>query len=355
MSKTSDKIAVRFAALDPYIDTRIVSAKETAAKGGEYINWGEGNRFPDYLLDLYNRATTLRSIINGCTDFAAGEGATLAPGILPHGENVVNLQGMTASELERQLAWDIYVYGGCAFQVIRDRAGRVVELYHLDMRFLRTNGDADVFYYSENWRKRGQVVEYPAFMAAGTHPSSVVYVRNTHTQVYPAPLYGACLKACETEASIDTFHLNNINNNFVSSLFVNFNNGAPEDEVKEEIERDFCDKFTGSHNGGRVGFSWNDNRANATTFDTFKIDDFGARYDALSKHCRQQIFTAFRAIPALFGINPENNGFSLEEYEQAFKLFNRTQVRPVQQRIREAVGKALGNLDALTVIPFTLD
>ena len=346
---------VRFAAIDPYIDTRIVSAKETAAKGGEYINWGDGNRFPDYLLDLYNRVATLRSIINGCTDFAAGNACKLVAGALPHGENIVNLQDLTASELVRQLAQDYYTYGGFAFQVVRDRVGRIVELYPLDMRFLRTNEETEVFYYCENWRKHNEVVEYPAFMATGQHPASVVYVRNTHTQVYPAPLYGACLKACETEASIDTFHLNNINNNFVSSLFVNFNNGNPEDEVKEEIERDFCDKFTGPQNGGRVGFSYNDNRANATTFDTFKIDDFGARYDALAKHCRQQIFTAFRANPNLFGIPTESLGFSSEEYESAFKLFNRTQIRPVQDRIREAVGKALGNPGALTIVPFTLD
>lgn len=346
---------VRFAAIDPYIDTRIVSAKETAAKGGEYINWGDGNRFPDYLLDLYNRVATLRSIINGCTDYAAGNACELVAGALPHGENIVNLQGLTASELVRQLAQDYYTYGGFAIQIVRDRVGRVVELYPLDMRFLRTNEETEVFYYCENWRKHNEVVEYPAFMATGQHPASVVYVRNTHTQVYPAPLYGACLKACETEASIDTFHLNNINNNFVSSLFVNFNNGNPEDEVKEEIERDFCDKFTGPQNGGRVGFSYNDNRANATTFDTFKIDDFGARYDALAKHCRQQIFTAFRANPNLFGIPTESLGFSSEEYESAFKLFNRTQIRPVQDRIREAVGKALGNPGALTIVPFTLN
>lgn len=346
---------VRFAAIDPYIDTRIVSAKETAAKDGEYINWGDGNRFPDYLLDLYNRVATLRSIINGCTDFAAGNGCDLVAGALPHDRNIVNLQGLTASELVRQLAQDYYTYGGFAFQVVRDRVGRVVELYPLDMRFLRTNEEAEVFYYCENWRKHNEVVEYPAFMSTAAHPASVIYVRNTHTQVYPAPLYGACLKACETEASIDTFHLNNINNNFVSSLFVNFNNGNPDDEVKDEIERTFCEKFTGSQNGGRVGFSWNDNRANATTFDTFKIDDFGARYAALAKHCRQQIFTAFRANPNLFGIPTESLGFSSEEYESAFRLFNRTQIRPVQDRIKEAVGKALGNPGALTIVPFTLD
>ena len=356
MSKPTNGTTVRFAAIDPYIDTRIISAKETSSRGGEYINWGDGNRFPDYCLDLYNRVATLRSIINGCVDFAAGNGCTLVAGALPLQDGAVNLQGMTATEMVRQLALDYYTYGGFALLVIRDRIDRVVELYPLDLRFLRTNDEADVFYYCENWRRHNEVVEYPSFMAAGTHPASVIYVRNTHTQVYPAPLYGACLKACETEASIDTYHLTNINNGFVSSLFVNFNNGvAQTDQEREEIERDFTEKFTGAQNGGRVGFSFNPDKESATTFETFNIEDFGARYEALSKHCRQQIFTAFRANPNLFGIPTDSLGFSSEEYDSAFKLFNRTQIRPVQQRIREAVGKAVGNPDALIIEPFTLD
>ena len=356
MSNTKKPIKVQFAALRPYIDTKILSAKETVSKGGDYILWGDGNAFPDYLVELYGRCATLRSVINGCVDFAGGNGCELAAGSLPREANIVNNQGMTIDELDRQLNLSYYMFGGFAIQVIRDLGGRVSELYPLHLRYLRTNGDCEVFYYCENWRKKTDVVEYPAFMAESRQDTSVIYVRNTSIQVYPAPLYGASLKACETEASIDTFHLNNINNNFVSSLFVNFNNGADvDDNIKEEIERGFNEKFTGADNGGRVGFSWNPNKDSATTFETFDVKDFGQRYDALSKHCRQQIFTSFRANPNLFGIPTESLGFSSEEYESAFRLFNRTQVRPVQNLIKTAIGKAVGNPDALTIVPFSLD
>jgi len=344
---------VRFAAIDPYVDNRIVSPKETPSRGGDYITWGDGNAFPDYLLDLFNRCATLRSIILGCTDFAAGNDATLLRRLPGLDQDVVNRQGLTAWDMVRQLALSYYQYGGFAIQVIRALGGDVAELYPLDLRYLRTNGEAEVFYYSENWRKKADVSEYPAFMADGRSATSIIYVRNTYTQVYPAPLYGASLKACETEAAIDTFHLNNISNNFVSSLFVNFNNGNPTDEVKDEIERTFCQKFAGAENGGRIGFSWNDNKDSATTFETFSVEDFGARYEALAKHCRQQIFTSFRAIPALFGINPENTGFSRTEYAEAFSLFNRTMIAPAQAAIIGAIEKALGE-GAIEITPFSL-
>lgn len=355
MNNTSKTNAVHFAAIKPYIDTRIISSKESVSRGGDYILWGEANSFPDYLVDLYGRCATLRSIINGCVDFASGNACELAAKSLPREKDIVNNQGMTTDELVRQLAMSQYMFGGFAIQVIRDLAGRVSELYPVHLRYLRTNGDCEVFYYCENWRKKSDVVEYPAFMDDARHDTSIIYVRNTTIQVYPAPLYGASLKACETEASIDTFHLNNINNNFVSSLFVNFNNGVPDDNVKEEIERAFNEKFAGADNGGRIGFSWNPNKESATTFETFNVEDFGERYNALAKHCRQQIFTSFRCNPNLMGIPTESLGFSSEEYASSFRLFNRTQVRPVQNLIRAAIGKAVGNPDALTIVPFTLD
>ena len=345
---------VRFAAIGPYVDNRIVSPKETPSRGGDYITWGDGNAFPDYLLELFNRCATLRSIILGCTDFAAGNDATLLRRLPGLDQDVVNRQGLTAWDMVRQLALSYYQYGGFAIQVIRALGGDVAELYPLDLRYLRTNGDAEAFYYCENWRKKGEISEYPAFMDDGRSATSIIYVRNTYTQVYPAPLYGASLKACETEAEIGTYHLNNIRSNFTASLFVNFNNGNPTDEVKDEIERTFCEKFAGADNAGRIGFSWNPNKDSATTFETFNVEDFGARYDALAQYCRQQIFTSFRAVPSLFGV-PTASGFSMEEYEQAFRLFNRTQIRPVQQLIRGAVGKALGDPDILTIAPFTLE
>ena len=120
-----ESIPVRFAAIEPYVDTRIISGRETPSKNGDYVNWGEGNAFPDYLLELYGRCATLRTVINACVDYASGNGADLAAGSLQWGENIVNDKDMTADELVRCLANDFYLYGGFALQVIRDRAGRV--------------------------------------------------------------------------------------------------------------------------------------------------------------------------------------------------------------------------------------
>ena len=364
----SRRSAFSFAAIDSYLETNIVSPVEKVLAGRDMVEWGTRNAYPDYLLDLYNNVPTLRSIINGNIDYVAGNDVTIMPLQEEFTNQEMNRRGDTIREQVKDIAKDFEIYGGFALQVIRNLAGEVAEVYYIDMRYLRTNKEGDVFYYSEKWGKssRTDMVVYPAFLPKiewdklsdeerNRHASSILFVKNVHTQVYPAPLYAASVKACEIERLIDEFHLSDINNHFVSSAIINFNNGDPGQEIKSEIERDFNEKFCGASNGGRVAFSWNPNKETATDIVEFKMEDFGERYKALSQHSRTQIFTSFRAIPLLFGLTSEaNTGFSTEEFEQSFKLYNRTQIQPIQRMICDAYDKIYGQRGVLTIIPFSL-
>jgi hypothetical protein len=281
----------------------------------------------------------------------------------------MNGRGDMISEHVEDIARDQMTFGGFALQVIRGRDGRVAEIYHLPMRFLRANKECDVFYYCEDWQKRGRkdTIVYPAFIpgleekwfelddeARNSHASSVLYVKTDHTHTYPVPVYGASVKACETERMIDDYHLNAVANGFNPSMIINFNNGIPTDEMKEEIERNIDEKFGGPQNAGRYILSWNPNKESATTFEVPNITDFGEKYKALAETCRERIFTAFRAYPNIFGLSTAT-GFSIEEFDSAFKLYNRTMVRPVQRMIADAYEKIYGQKGVLNITPFSLD
>lgn len=351
---------VRCSAQDRYIDKNMILPTETKlSRACDIVSWGDGNAYPDYLLDLYKTSPTLRTIVNGNVDFICGDDIEFA------GE-WSNRKGVSVRKLVRSIAKDYEIYGGFALHVIRNKKGDVAEVYRIDPRHLRTNKDCNVFWYNEEFGKKFGAKSarvLPKFLKdveglkeqeRAVHGESVLFVKDEETQVYPAPLYSASVKACELERCIDDFHLNAIENDFVSSFIINLNNGTPEEDIKTAIEKDINEKFCGHENGGRVLISFNEDQDHAITTESPKVEDFGARYDALAKHSRQQIFTAFRAIPALFGINPENNGFSNEEYDSAFRLYNRTQIQPVQQTIKEAFEMVYGQ-DVLSFVPFSID
>lgn len=357
-----------FLAVDSALEVNIVKPTEKVKTGGNMVSWGDGNIYPDYLLGLYNEVTTLRSIVNGNVDFITGDDVT----ILPLGERfangVMNKRGDTIREQIKDLARDYEIYGGFALQIIRSLDGNIAEIYYIDMRFLRTNKKGDVFYYHEEWKKRTLVKKaktYPAFIpnldwasldeeGKKLHMSSILYVKNIRTQVYPAPLYAAAVKDCEIERCVDSFHLNAIENGFTSSAILSFNNGVPNDEQKQCIEDEVNEKFTGHQNAGRLMISFSKDRTTAPTITEFKIEDFGERYQSLSEHSRQQLFTAFRAAPALFGII-DKTGFNETEYESAFKLYNRTQIQPIQKMMADTYDKIYGSVGVLTITPFSLE
>ena len=370
MSNTKEnKVLVSFSAIDPWLERNIVSPAETPVHGKDYIQWGDNNAYPDYLLELVKTVPTLRSIIQGTVDFIVGDDATILPLVEGYAPGVMNKRGDTIMEQVEDLARDYETYGGFALQVIRGMDGSVVEVYYIDLRFLRLNKEGDVFYYSEKWGERGRrdAVVYPAFRPdiaekwaamdedeRNRNASSILYVKATHSQVYPLPVYAASVKACEIERMVDDYHLSSIMNGFASSLIVNFNNGQPTDEMKEEIESNFDEKFSGPGNAGRVMFSWNKSKDNATTFEVPPVTDFGEKYKALAENSREKIFTAFRAYPNLFGLSTAT-GFSIEEFDQAFKLYNRTAVRPVQRMIADAYDRIYGQRGVLNIVPFSLD
>lgn len=371
MENNEKPIRVSFAAIEPYIEKNIVQPTERIYTGRDQVEWGDKNIYPDYLLELAKTVPSLRSVINGTVDFIVGDDVTIQPLDKEGGRQpgVMNAKGDTIRDQVEDIARDYETYGGFALQVVRSVTGRIVDIYYCDIRFLRSNKDNTVFYYSEKWgQSRRKVIEYPAFMHIPEEKwktlsdedrdrlaSSILYVKNNHTQVYPLPVYCAAVKACEIERCIDDYHLNAICNGFAPSAVINFNNGQPSDEIKKEIEKDVNEKFAGHSNAGRIMISYNDSKDVAATIQTIRTEDFGERYKALANHSRQQIFTAFRANPNLFGIPTENLGFSQEEYESAFKLYNRTCIKPVQRIICDAYDRIYGTAGVLTITPFSLE
>lgn len=360
----TNKVPVAFAAIDPYIERNIVEPTEKSFSGSERVQWGRGDKYPVYILDLAANTPTLQSVINGCVDFIAGDDVRFRGDsgykMNPKGENptrVVRALGRSAERL-----------GGFAINVVRSKDGKPLHTYAYDASTIRSNKDNTLFWYSEKWGTGNpEPVRLPLFLPKITEDwasmdetareeaaSSLVFVKNDPMRTYPVPCFAAAVKACETERGIDDYHLNALDTGFAASAIINFTNGIPSDEQKAEIEKDVNEKMGGHANAGRILLNFAPSKEQAAFIQTFRSEDFGEKYAALSKHCRQQIYTAFRANPNLFGIPTESLGFSSEEYESAFKLFNRTHIRPIQTAITDAFAHIFGE-DVLTIDPFTLD
>lgn len=336
---------VNFSAINTYIEDNIPELVEKEVSGKPFIYYGKDNKFPEYLWKGYLNTTTLQAIINGCVDYCCGNGITTKGRFA----NRVNSKGEALETFVKKLFLDYLIYGGFAIQAIRTASGEIGELYHIDFKNLRSNSDNTTFYYSKDWTKyKPSPISYSKF-GPGVK-TGIIYYKGLSRDTYPVPIYNAALIACQLERDIDNYHLNSINNNFSSSAIINFNNGQPNDEQKSEIEEAINQKFSGYQNASRILISYNDSAENATTIDQFAADSFDQKYSALSERTRQQLFTAFRCSPMLLGIDQSGN-FNENEYNAAFKLFNRTVIYPIQKEVKNAL-KPILDID---IAPFSTE
>lgn len=352
MEENKDKIKLcHFRAVDPYIESNIVLPTETDSKKG-FITWGLNNDYPTYIDRLFKEVSTLHSIIEGTCDYVIGNGITIDDPVF---SVQINDKGDTIEDIARDLSRDYLKYGGFAINVVRNKLGDVAGMYYIPLERLRFSEDRSLFYYSKDWSKsygRVKYVTYPKFDPMKKDANSIYLYTNNRTDTYPSSKWEAAVKACEIERLVNEYHLNSISNGFSASFLISMNNGIPSETEADEIEQNIIEKFSGSGNGGRIVISFANDRDHSAELTKVETEDVGEKYKSLIERTRNEIFTAFRATPNLFGL-PTATGFSNEEYQEAFKLYNRTAVRPIQQILVKVIGKITGK--DVVITPFSLE
>lgn len=357
MEENKDKktISLSFASVDKIYEESLPQFLEIKNRG-QYVYWGERNDIPNFLYSLFENVATLRTIILGTSNFVTGDDVICN---IPNFSFTVNRKGHTAREIVEWCSRDYLIYGGFALQVIRSRNGQVSEIYYLDFRDVRSDEDGEVFYYSKEFGKKygrtNKMLVYPKFIPGSSEPNSILYVKNTISSTYPVPRYSGAIKAALIEELIDDLHLNSLENGFMPSYIINFLNGIPTDEAKAELEKDITEKFCGAENAGRMILNFAAGKDNAATVEKLDITDFSEKYQAAATRSREQLYCSFGAVPALFGLMSESTGFNEQEFQQAFKLYNRTVVRGIQRLICDAFDKVFQTKNVLTIKPFSID
>ena len=340
-----------FRAIDPVVVSNIILPIEEDSKKG-FTKWGENNDYPQYINSLYEDVATLKSIIDGTVDYVVGDEIHIDDIVF---DVQINDKGDTIEDLCNDCSRDYLKYGGYAINVVRNKEGNIGGLYFIPLERLRFSEDRSEFYYSKDWNKsigRVKYTVYPKFDPNKKDANSIYVYTNNRTNVYPSPRWSASVKSAEMERKVNDYHLNCIDNGFSANYLISMNNGIPSESEADEIEANIIEKFSGSGNGGRIVISFANDKEHSAELSKLETENVGEKYKSLIERTKSEIFTAFRAIPNLFGL-PTATGFSTEEYEQAFKLYNRTVVRPIQNILVRSIKTITGK--DMVITPFSLE
>ena len=316
----------------------------------EWVEYGADNNYYQFLIDRYSNSATNNAVINNICRLIFGQGLSATDSAMKPNEWAQLLSILKEDDL-RRIIFDLYALGQCALQIHYDKGHKAItRAFHTPIQLLRPekcNQDGDIvgYFYSDNWSDPKKYVP-KRFDAFG---SSKKEVEILYLAPYSAGMkyfsnvdYQGGIDYALLEEKIAEYLINEVSNSFAPTTIVNFNNGTPTDEMKDEISASVIGKLTGSK-GKKVVISFNENENTKTTVDTIPLQDAADHYQYLSDESTFKILRSHNVTtPLLFGVSVAS-GFSsnADEMKTGALLFENMVIKPKQQMIVEMINKIL--------------
>jgi hypothetical protein len=305
---------------------RAIQPKFEEKRGKGWVEFGELNNYPKYLIDLYNESPKHGAIVKSKCTYIYGKGF--------ENSGIANSRGESWNNILKKCIKDDELFRGYFMQVIWNRIGQIAEVYHIDFAKVRVSKDLKTYYVKNDWADyKEKPREYPAFNTNEKFGSQILYIKeyNNLSETYPLPSYFQGLNYIESDIEVSRHILGNAKQGFVGSTLINLNNGTPHEEKQGEVERSLLKKFTGS-DGKRVVIMFNPSRENSA-----EIVNLGTTmltkedFTNINNLIQQEIFACHQIVsPALMGIKTEGQLGSRTEIRDAYEIFNNTYVQERQ-------------------------
>lgn len=318
-------------------------------KGEGYMQYGQNNDYPQYLLDLFNKSAKHNAIVRGKVNYIVGNGWAGEQPIVKQ----VNREE-TLNDLTKKVALDLELFGGAYIQVIWGVLGETIaELWHCDYTKIRTNKDNTQFWYKEDWkatRNQEKAEVYSAFNPKNPTGVQILYVKEYRPgmNVYSLPGYFGALNYIESDVEVSKHVLGNAQTGFSASKLITLPNGEPSPDEKRAVSRQFDNMYTGADGKKYLLAFVNDATRKPI------VDDLGASdltkedFSRVDELIQTNIFSGHQITsPDLFGIAVPGQLGNRQQLRDSYEIFNNTYVRYKQMQL-EGVFNMLGQYAGVT-------
>ena len=317
-----------------------------------WVGYGEGNAFPQYLIELYNTSPVHGALVNSIAFMIAGKEFTASTNLA-----VREIQRLKLDKILKQTALDLKLQGGFYWEVIwsMDRS-TIAQINHLPYENCRLacsddNDDVSGVWYSRDWndmRKKKNVPHYIPMFDVNTkdeNPKQVLFQHSMMigSEYYPKPDYIGSVNEIEKLRQYSEYQVNLILNGFFPSLIASFNNGIPTLEEQRMIKNQLQQSIQGAENAGKVLTFFNEERDRGVEFTPFPVGDLDKQFESLVNPSIEQILISHRVTsPLLFGVRDGGGlGSNTDEMKTAFRLFSKQVINPFQRIICDGIDTLL--------------
>ena len=331
-----------------FADNELPSFNQNKAKG--WYNYGEDNKYPQFLIELFNKSPKHNAIVTQKSMYLQGDSyeiKTSTTETQAQAEDCLNNINAFENyeELRNKICQDFELFNGFYLEIIWNKAKtKIAEIYHLPFQNVRKGKNQ--YFYSKDWNDRKEeVCEYVAFNPTTRESKSIYEFKEYRAGqgVYPLPSYIGALKYIEIDTHISDWHLNSIKTGFSAQTMISFYKGIPTPEELREINRKFKRNYTGSQKAGEIILSFNDKNDKAPTIENLQPSDFDKQFLQLNEQVQTEIFVGHRiSNPVIFGISQAGTLGQRNEIIEAYELFQTAYIEPRQKEVDNAFNYVFG-------------
>jgi hypothetical protein len=327
-------------------------------KSKEWIIYGadkEGgyyNNYPGYLLYLFNRSSKHNAFINGKVLYICGAGVgfdstDLSIQDIALANDFINKENTnfdTLKDIVKKCVLDKKLFGGYYLEVIWNKAGNNFEVLHFPYNNLRKAKDADGYWYSKDWSKQKQSpeetdLEYIPLFDPEKPTGRQIFVSKEYRpdlDAYPLPDYAASAVYAEVDVELSNYRLNAIKSGFNAGTILNFSNGRPTEEEKEEIEARLKEKFTGTDRANSLLITFSGNKDSAPTIEHLTPQNVDSQLTELNDQVIQELIIGHHIPnPMLVGIKTAGELGTKDQINDSYELYKNTYIIPNQAEIEK--------------------
>ncbi len=319
-------------------------------KGVGFIQYGDRNDYPNYLVDLFNKSAKHNAIVKSKVHYITANGWTSSEEARTFVEKVNRTESL--EDLTRKVSLDTEIFGGYYLEIIWNDQGQLAEIWHIDYTKIRTNKDNTQFWYKEDWKDNKEEAKvYTAFNPnAESKVKQILYVKEYRPNmgIYSLPAYFGALNYIESDIEISKHVLGNAQTGFSASKLITLPNGEPSDDEKKNIEQRFTKRFSGS-DGKKFILSFVTDPQRKPIIDDLGASDITKEdFQKVDELIQTNIFSGHQiTTPSIFGIATPGKLGSRSEMRDGYEIFKNTYVNSKQMHL-ESVFNMLAKLRGIT-------
>ncbi len=328
-----------------------------------WVSYGAANDFPQKIIMNVNRSPVTKAIIDSTVTYICGKG------IRDTGKSVNSYVSNpnpknTWDDILEPLAKDYKTFGGFYLQVVLNKDGITVSVFHQDFSEVRVGqtteeGDPLTFRISKDWKKATHSKTLELNIWPGVHEAKpgIVYISHhwdyePGLSLYSIPGWYASIDYVKADGKLGPFYNNSISNGFTPSVIISMPSSPPQ-EKKEEIQEQMEEAFGGVEGASSIMILWGEGKDVKPEIVPFSAAGNADIYNKVEGIIFQKIVSSHRlASPTLAGVSGSGNlSGNAAEIIDSYVLYNFTVVEKLRRKILDALNifTKINKVDALEI------